>query len=54
MGGGEKEIGRSGMEGKKIVGGSGRGMFPPAPPPPPVLPPPLKGCGIECCCDNEI
>lgn len=48
-------MGRSGIEGKKIVGGSGRvgrGTFPPAPPP--VLGPPLKGCGIECCCDSEI
>lgn len=37
MGGGEKEMGRSGIEGKKIVVGSGRverGMLPPAPPPP--------------------
>lgn len=42
MGGGENEMGRSGMEGKKIVGGSGRvgrGMLPPGPPP--ALVPPL-------------
>lgn len=40
MGGGEKEMGRSGMEGKKIAVGSGRvgrGMLPPAPPPAPPL-----------------
>lgn len=40
MGGGEKEIGRSGIEGNKTVVGSGRlarGMFPPAPPPAPPL-----------------
>lgn len=40
MGGGEKEIGLSGIEGNKIVVWSGRverGMLPPAPPPAPPL-----------------
>lgn len=44
MGGGEKEMGRSGMEEKKIVGGSdsvGRVALPPVPPPAAALAPPL-------------